>query len=179
MNQKAFTLIELLIVVAIIGILAAIALPNFLNAQMRAKIARVNAEVNSLRNALESYRIDNNVYPMDGNDFPEVNIERFNQKNLHKCLTSPVSYLSNILMDPFHPNEVVEGDFLFDTPPHPYLYFTISGYGSHRGNAREYSIFSYGPDQDFDNGSANKETAIRFNASNGLKSNGDILFYGP
>ena len=58
-----FTLIELLIVVAIIGILAAIAVPNFLNAQMRAKIARVIADQKAVQSALEQYFIDWNSSP--------------------------------------------------------------------------------------------------------------------
>ena len=53
-----FTLIELLIVVAIIGILAAIAVPNFLNAQLRAKIGHVQAEFNTCKTAFEMYRLD-------------------------------------------------------------------------------------------------------------------------
>src|SRR5690349_9257970 len=64
---RAFTLIELLIVVAIIAILAAIAVPNFLEAQTRAKVSRVKSDQRSLATAIESYRVDNNEYP-EGTD---------------------------------------------------------------------------------------------------------------
>ena len=62
-NQKGFTLIELLIVVAIIGIIAAIAIPNLLNAIDRGKQKRTMADVRSLGTAVESYAVDNNFYP--------------------------------------------------------------------------------------------------------------------
>jgi len=63
-NQKGFTLIELLIVVAIIGIIAAIAIPNLLNAIDRGKQKRTMADLRSVGTAIESYSIDNNVYPI-------------------------------------------------------------------------------------------------------------------
>jgi general secretion pathway protein G len=62
-NQKGFTLIELLIVVAIIGIIAAIAIPNLLNAIDRGKQKRTMADMRSIGTAVESYAIDNNIYP--------------------------------------------------------------------------------------------------------------------
>jgi len=62
--KKGFTLIELLIVVAIIAILAAIAVPNFLEAQTRAKVARVKNDQRSLATAIETYYLDNNTYPL-------------------------------------------------------------------------------------------------------------------
>ena len=62
-NQKGFTLIELLIVVAIIGIIAAIAIPNLLNAIDRGKQKRTMADLRSIGTAVESYAIDNNYYP--------------------------------------------------------------------------------------------------------------------
>src|SRR6187200_3441063 len=62
-NRKGFTLIELLIVVAIIGIIVAIAIPNLLNAIQRAKQKRTMADMRSIGTAAESYSIDYNAYP--------------------------------------------------------------------------------------------------------------------
>jgi type II secretion system protein G len=63
-KQTGFTLIELLIVVAIIGIIAAIAIPNLLNAIDRGKQKRSMADMRSLGTAVESYSVDVNFYPI-------------------------------------------------------------------------------------------------------------------
>ena len=61
-SQKGFTLIELMIVVAIVGILAAIAIPNFLNYQCKAKQAEAKALLGNVRVAQEAYFAENDVY---------------------------------------------------------------------------------------------------------------------
>ena len=63
-DRKGFTLIELLIVVAIIGIIAAIAIPNLLNAIQRGKQKRSMADVRTIGTACETYSIDYNVFPV-------------------------------------------------------------------------------------------------------------------
>jgi general secretion pathway protein G len=65
-HRSGFTLIELLIVVAIIGIIAAIAVPNLLNALNRGKQKRTMADLRSLALSLESYAVDTGRYPTAG-----------------------------------------------------------------------------------------------------------------
>ena len=62
-NNKGFTLIELLIVVAIIGIIVAIAIPNLLNAIQRAKQKRTMGDMRTAGTAAEAYAVDFNHYP--------------------------------------------------------------------------------------------------------------------
>ena len=61
-NQKGFTLIELMIVVAIIGILAAIAIPNFLNYQCKAKQSEAKANLGSIALCEEAYCAEYDTY---------------------------------------------------------------------------------------------------------------------
>jgi prepilin-type N-terminal cleavage/methylation domain-containing protein len=93
-HRSAFTLIELLIVVAIIAILAAIAVPNFLEAQTRSKVARVYADFRSIATALEAYQVDNRDYvpSHNNNEF----IAGFTPWRRLIPLTTPVAYMTKV-----------------------------------------------------------------------------------
>ncbi len=102
-RSKAFTLIELLIVVAIIAILAAIAVPNFLEAQVRSKVSRSKADMRSLTVGIEAYAVDNNNFPSDtggaqngfGRPYAPGNTPAANF-TIGYDLTTPISYLSSV-----------------------------------------------------------------------------------
>jgi prepilin-type N-terminal cleavage/methylation domain-containing protein len=104
-KKSGFTLIELLIVVAIIAILAAIAIPNFLAAQTRSKVARVQSEMRTLGTGLESYYVDNTMYPwyQDVGSGPNNLLQNnWTWLGIPLSLSTPIAYISNSLMwDPF------------------------------------------------------------------------------
>lgn len=66
MKRKGFTLIELMVVIAIIIILAAVAIPNYINMTKRAKKSRVAHDMANLATALELYKNDWGCYPYQG-----------------------------------------------------------------------------------------------------------------
>lgn len=92
-SDPAFTLIELLIVVAIIALLALIAVPNFLEAQIRAKAARARADLRTVATALEAYATDVGDYPRTW---------YYGYGTLTPDLTTPVAYITSThIIDPF------------------------------------------------------------------------------
>jgi prepilin-type N-terminal cleavage/methylation domain-containing protein len=61
-NEKGFTLIELMIVIAIIGILAAVAIPSYQNYTKRAKASEAKILLDAIRTNEETYKAEYNVY---------------------------------------------------------------------------------------------------------------------
>jgi len=184
-KKKAFTLIELLIVVAIIAILAAIAVPNFLEAQVRSKVSRARADLRSIATALESYAVDNKHYIPDGyNSIPPFSINGY----INYLLTTPIAYITTAkFYDPFMEQKsgLGEGDQL-------YRYYNIKWrYLEQLGNSSLYSeyaeifgswvLYCSGPDQIM--GPFGAETkfgpkwacTVVYDPTNGTVSDGDVI----
>lgn len=185
-----FTLIELLIVVAIIGILAAIAVPNFLNAQVRAKVARAQSDMRALDTAIRTYMIDRNFYPVRSGWMDERYIP----------LTTPVSYMGAIPLDPFNerPTDTSQGPKDGSNRFGNYDYWTR--YWAN-GNTRtgsywaqktafpagryEYQLRGFGPTSQwiasliYPQGHPRAGEYISYDMTNGLYSEGNIVRYGP
>lgn len=182
--DRAFTLIELLIVVLIIAILAAIAIPNFLEFQTRAKISRAMTDMRTMSTAIEAYLVDAGSYPLDGDDIDPFNPANFDVTARLQVVTTPIAYLTTLPRDPFHAEPVDMGysAVLFPGPP-PYT-FIYNTYGNftgdgtigigpaNGGNPNNYTLTSLGPSRSFD--SQMVGYSLHYDPTNGTVSLGDI-----
>jgi len=187
-HRNAFTLIELLIVVSIISILSSIAVPNFIEAQTRAKAARAKSDMRTIANAWESYRADWDCYPLDAENDPSAG--QWWQVGLRQ-VTTPVAYISSAPHDPFFarvrsgsndnwvsPNYEVASAVVSMSPNAP------SPYGAPDNGYDCYCVFSVGPNakDDFvnnDNWPAESDcNFVPYDPTNGSVSDGDIMRLG-
>jgi general secretion pathway protein G len=120
---RGFTLIEVMVVVVILGVLAALIVPRVMGRQDDAKIVAAKADIGSIRQALQLYQIDNQQYPST-------------EQGLKALVTKPEAgpippnwkaggYLSKLPVDPWQ---------------RPYLYVNPGVKGP------DYDVFSYGAD---------------------------------
>jgi len=208
-RSYAFTLIELLIVVAIIAILAAIAVPNFLEAQVRSKVARTKADMRSVAVALESYSVDFGAYPPSvWVDWPATNYSF--AEDSYSCLwrlTTPVAYItsSKSLHSPFEiseqPPSASAGSF--QSNAYWYVYAKNPDGGTGRvplvasdhcfwwainsalaGRSVKWLLGDAGPNKVMWNNAAKgivdvNEFPFAYDPSNGTVSGGNIYRFGP
>ena len=177
--RRAFTLIELLIVVAIIGILAAIAVPNFLNAQIRAKVAQAVNNMRAVDTALESYYLDHNTYTRWAWDTSDLRTHYGGFRDL----TTPIAYITSeaAFVNPFKGRAQV-GDHLADGRElDPFFELGTWFAKSDREYIIQYPnnvwlLESSGPDTGDDYNAANFPVeGIVYQLSNGVVSRGDIF----
>lgn len=195
MPKRAFTLIELLIVVAIIAILAAIAVPNFLEAQTRAKVSRARADMRSVATGIEAYATDSNHYPPpvaylgSGPYTMEDPSQDEYQAFVPPRLTTPVAYMTSLPADPFrikihgeHPPYACyhyseqENNAQMEEPRPTFIVERVRTIGAAgaAGNCR-YFLASHGPDL----ADPNEDAAVLYDPTNGTVSDGDIYYLGP
>ncbi len=197
---NAFTLIELLIVVAIIAILAAIAVPNFLEAQVRAKISRAVSDMRALQTSLETYHIDTNDYPYVTSYYPDpfaVPSGPFQSKVGGAAgLTSPISYIAAVPQDAFGGSRDT-ADLYRTLAPDDYFYATKKYFDSrnfkwevrpgNNGPKQLYVLQSKGPDKAWARNAPqgpgtdelDEPYKWAYDATNGTLSSGNIIKSGP
>ena len=115
--ENGFTLVEMLLVITIIGILAALVIPKMVGRSEQARVTAAHADLSSIKTALDAFEVDNGYYPKNMQDLLQ---QPGNAKNWHG------PYLEKVPQDPWGNN---------------YLYYYP---GKH--NQHSYDLLSVGPD---------------------------------
>jgi general secretion pathway protein G len=121
-GQQAFTLVELLLVLTILGILAAIVVPKFTGRTEQARITAAQSQIATFSTALDAFEIDNGYYPKGRNGLQELVVQPRDAQNWR----GPYLSKGEIPLDPWN---------------HPYIYESPG-----KRNTSGYDLMSMGPD---------------------------------
>ncbi|MBN2328042.1 MAG: prepilin-type N-terminal cleavage/methylation domain-containing protein [Candidatus Omnitrophica bacterium] len=171
--RGAYTLTELLIAAAVIGILAAVAIPYYLHALIRAQASQAVSDIHSLILAQEQYRLDQSGYPPLG-------VVRAARKTSGSAslpwLSSPIPYISAIPVDPFlkragRPYWMGYAHKRVASEASRIIAYTFSSTGPSK--LHMLVIYWLQPDVLF-----NQYPFQSYDSSNGMTSMGEIVFWG-
>ena len=121
-GERGFTLIEIMVVVIIIGLLAAVIVPNMLGNVDKARVTKAKSDIQAMETGLTMFRLDNYIYPSN-----DMGLKALAQKPDSSTVKNwrPGGYLQHVNKDPWG------NDYQYHVP------------GTHGG---EYDLYSYGAD---------------------------------
>lgn len=184
---RGYTLVELMVIIAIISLLVTIAVPNLLEAETRSRVARARADMQSLVTALTAYSTDYNGAMPPAPADPEINpLWQGSQQFLDNGgfnLTTPIQYITNIPLSPFlhhaTPQRPGAGYFFFNyrfhkqrnawpetTDPCPFA-------GNAVAAGVEWALWSMGPTK----GDPAQANGMVYDPTNGTVSLGQVAYF--
>ncbi len=185
-----FALIDLLIVMAIMTILGAIALPNFWTAQTQSQVSRAKAEMKIISAAIGAYFVDYNTYPLVSQ---EINSSG-QAYMLNSTITTPIAYIPALYQDPFgfsadydlYKPYRITSSYWYSTKS----YYTQQGfpwqvYPNKQSPVAQWVLMSKGPDKAWAQASYPSTLEVdrpydwAYDPSNGTVSRGNIVRSGP
>ena len=141
-RQRGFTLIEIMVVVVIIGLLAAFIVPNVMNRVDEARITKVRGDIQAFETALSMYRLDNARYPSSAQGLRAL-VQKPDDPTVRNW--KPGGYLQRVSKDPWGSE-------------YRYAYPGVRG--------REYDLYSLGPDGQEGTDETDKDNVGNWNLDN-------------